>query len=518
MNDKKSAKIKNLILDNIVVILFATVVIFGIIASGGGMTKNYSIYFQTFFSDLLVRVFRNSFLVMSLVIPVVAGLGLNFGIVIGAIAGQTALIFLRYQSHYYPALGGINGFALCLLLALPIAILFGWLTGMLYNKVRGQEMIAGLIVSYFAAGLYNFIFLFVAGYIIPVDGKNPIIVPENPQGIAAGVRMTIDMGDIGGSIDKLIEMPFMYLIMVVAIVLMCYAVLTHVRTFNKTKKALVIPFIGVLFAIIFVVLGTQSVSNVVPAALGLFGIVCLLGLLAYFTLDNKRNNPDYAPAGKGALIFPCAIAGGLAFWAAYNFLLNTGLTADRMRKAPVVTALLSVVLFFFTSYLMKTKLGQDFRTVGNSQAIAEVSGINVSHTRIIATMLSTVFASWGMIIYLQNMGTLSVYDSHRNIGLFAVASILVGGASTSRASLRNVIVGIILFNAMAIVAPDIGRFAFGDAVMGEYFRSFMQYAAIGLALGLYVWRANKSSRAQHELDPLGEPEPPAAPAAPEETV
>ena len=506
MKGKQSSKIKNFILDNIVVILFASLVIFGIIASGGGMTKNYAIYFQTFFSDLLVRVFRNSFLVMSLVIPVVAGLGLNFGIVIGAIAGQTALIFLRYQSHYYPALGGINGFLLCLLLALPIAILFGWLTGALYNKVRGQEMIAGLIVSYFAAGVYNFIFLFVAGYIIPVDGRNPIIVPENPQGIAAGVRMTIDMGDIGGSIDKLVEIPFMHLIMLLAIVLMCYTVFTHVRTFNKTKKVLAVPVTSVLFVILFVVLGTQSLGNMIPAALGLFGILCLLGFLAYFVLENKRNNPDYVPAGKSSVIFSCAIAGSLALWAAYNFILNTGLTADRMRKAPVVTALFSVVLFFFTSYLMKTKLGQDFRTVGNSQAIAEVSGINVGRTRIIATILSTVFASWGMIIYLQNMGTLSVYDSHRNIGLFAVASILVGGASTSRASLRNVIVGIILFNAMVIVAPDIGRFAFGDAVMGEYFRSFMQYAAIGLALGLYVWRTNKNNRAQHELDSLGESE------------
>ena len=499
MKNMQLSKVKEFVLDNIVVILFAFLVIFGISVSGGGMTGNYSIYFQTFFTDLLVRIFRNSFLVMSLVIPVIAGLGLNFGIVVGAIAGQTALIFLRYQGHYYPELGGINGFLLGLLLALPLAILFGWLTGKLYNKVRGQEMIAGLIVSYFAAGLYNFVFMFATGYIIPVDGLNPIIIPENSQGIAAGVRMTMDMGTIRNSIDNLIQIPFLSLVLVLAVGMMCYFVYKHLRVFIKTKEALAVPVISLVFIIALVVVGALNVGGHTSAILGLLGIVCLLGLLVYFSVDHKRKNPGHIQIGKAAVTFACVAAAALSLWASYNIIFETGLTRPTVGKAPVVTALLSVALFLLTSYLMKTKLGQDFRAVGQNQHIAEVSGINVSRTRIIATILSTVFAAWGMIIYLQNMGTMSVYESHRNIGLFAVASILVGGASTSRASLRNVIVGVILFNAMAIVAPDIGRYTFGDAVMGEYFRSFMQYAAIGLALGLYVWRARKASQSQNTL-------------------
>ncbi|MCL2810885.1 MAG: hypothetical protein FWD25_03235 [Clostridia bacterium] len=499
MKTMQLSKVKDLVLDNIVVILFAALVIFGISTSGGGLMGNFSIYFQTLFRDLLVRVFRNSFLVMSLVIPVIAGLGLNFGIVVGAIAGQTALIFLRYMGHYYPALGGISGFFLALLLALPLAVMFGWLTGKLYNKVRGQEMIAGLIVSFFAAGLYNFVFMFAVGYIIPVDGLNPIIIPENSQGIAAGVRMTVDLGTIRGSIDSLIQIPLLHLILVLSIVMKCYFVYKHVRAFNKTKGVLVVPAASMAFIIALVVLGALNVGGNIAAILGLLGIVCLLGLLIYFCLAHKRKNPDQAPAGTTTVIFTSVMAAVLSLWAAYNIFLNTGLTSPLAGRAPVVTALFSVALFLFTGYLMKTKLGQDFRAVGQNQHIAEVAGINVNKTRIIATILSTVFAAWGMIIFLQNMGTMSVYESHRNIGLFAVASILVGGASTSRASLRNVIVGVILFNAMAIVAPDIGRYVFGEPVMGEYFRSFMQYAAIGLALGLYAWRAIKASQNQNTL-------------------
>ena len=47
-----------------------------------------------FFSEFR-RVFRNSFLVLSLIILVLR-LGLNFGIVIGAMSGQAAIAIARY--------------------------------------------------------------------------------------------------------------------------------------------------------------------------------------------------------------------------------------------------------------------------------------------------------------------------------------------------------------------------------------------------------------------------------------
>jgi len=52
---------------------------------------------------------------------------------------------------------------------------------------------------------------------------------------------------------------------------------------------------------------------------------------------------------------------------------------------------------------------------------------------------------------------------------------------------------------MFILSPAIGRAVFGQAILGEYFRTFMVYGVIGLALGLYVWRTNK--RAELTLEP-----------------
>ncbi|MDD3689589.1 MAG: hypothetical protein PHI81_06105, partial [Synergistaceae bacterium] len=165
-----------------------------------------------------------------------------------------------------------------------------------------------------------------------------------------------------------------------------------------------------------------------------------------------------------------------------------------VRKVPVVTALFVIGLCIFTVMIMKTKLGQDFRSVGQSQHTAEVSGINVDRTRIIATMISTVLAAWGQIIYLQNMGTLNTYNAHTQIGMFSAAALLVGGASTSKASITHAIFGTILFNAMFIMSPEIGQSLFGQAILGEYFRTFMVYGVIGVALGLHVWKANKKNR------------------------
>jgi len=423
-------KIKAFLLDNIVLILFLGIAVFGIVASGGGLTNNYTIYFISFFGELLDRVFRNSFLVLSLIIPVIAGLGLNFGIVVGAIAGQAAIIFVRYHD-----IGGFGGLMLCFLISLPIAILLGYLTGRLYNKVRGQEMIASLIVGFFAQGIYNFIFLFAVGYIIPVTPGNPLIMFNN-----IGVRMSVDLGmPIDGgmkyALDYIIRVPFMYLLLAVAFGILAFLIIRYIRSRKKPIQENKKPWRFI-------------------ASCSLCGIIIILCLVSIIT-DNDLM---------------------------------------MLRKAPLVTALVILALCLFIHLIMKTKLGQDFRSVGHSQHIAEISGINVDRTRIIATIFSTVFAAWGMIIFMQNMGTLATYDSHRNIGLFSVAALLVGGASTSKAGIKNALLGAILFNAMTIISPELGLALFNDAGSGEYFRSFMVYGVIGLALGLHVWKSRKKGQ------------------------
>ena len=86
-------------------------------------------------------------------------------------------------------------------------------------------------------------------------------------------------------------------------------------------------------------------------------------------------------------------------------------------------------------------------------------------------------------------GYLNTYGAHNVIGMFSVASLLVGGASVSR-PVGQAIVGTLLFNSMFIMSPEIGKAVSGQAILGEYFRTFMVYGVIG-GFGV-VWNANES--------------------------
>ncbi len=410
------------LLGNIVTLIFIAFTLFGFFIS-----DNVTLPF--FLSELSSRIFRNSFLVLSLIIPVLAGLGLNFGIVIGAMSGQIAVSIVRYFGG-----GGLSGLLCAFCIAFFVAAACGYLTGLLYNRTRGQEMIASLIVGYFANGIYQFLFLFVVGVIIAVPAAHPMIKPDG-----IGVRMTVDLvpvkaGGLKYALDDLCTMPFVY--------------------------ALLLTAAGIII------------------------------FTAARWLINKRRGEDYKNVrGQAAanLLFGGAVA-AVSLHAVF-----TGSQLMAVRRVPVVTGLMIIALCIFTSLITKTKLGQDFRSTGFSQNVSRVSGIDVDRTRITATVISTVLASWGQIIYLQNMGTLNTYNAHTQIGMFSVASLLVGGASTSNANVKNAIFGTILFNSMFIMSPEIGQSLFGQALLGEYFRTFMVYGVIGLALGLYVWKAAKEA-------------------------
>jgi len=433
-------KVKNFVIDNLVVIIFVSFTVLGFILSGGA-----PIVF--FLNELIDRVFRNFLLVLSLIIPIVAGLGLNFGIIVGAMVGQGAIIFTRYQYEAAvmngtstAAWSGLTGLLVSFLLAFPIAAFCGWLTGKLFNRVRGQEMIASLIVGFFATGIYLFIMLFAVGIIIPVIPGHPLIKFDN-----IGVRMSVDLGflDEGGmkfALDNIARVPPMYLLLAGS-------------------------------------------------------VIALAILIIKRTLNRKRNIQEKASPWKFRINLALSIIGMIVSLVS----IITDNVLMFLRGVPFVTGLVMLAVCLFLHFLMKTKLGQDFRSVGQNQHIAEVSGINVDRTRIIATIYSTVLAAWGMIIFLQNMGTMATYDAFRNIGIFSVAAILVGGASTSRASIKNALLGAILFNAMTIISPELGMALFRDAGSGEYFRSFIVYGVIGLALGIYVWKQNKAARDLNKL-------------------
>ena len=153
-------------------------------------------------------------------------------------------------------------------------------------------------------------------------------------------------------------------------------------------------------------------------------------------------------------------------------------------KIPVMTFIVIGVLCLFIVWFSKTKLGQDMRAVGQDMEVARDAGINVERTRILSIIISTVLAgsAWSSTCRIWATSQLT---AHSQIGMFCIAALLVGGASVDKASIGNVFLGVILFHLMFIVAPRAGAAITGDSMIGEYFRVFVSYAVITVALVMY---------------------------------
>lgn len=464
-----SKKIYDVLFKNKVVILFVLLCIGGTIASKQPLTFVVT--------ELFTRIARNSFLVLSLIIPVLAGMGLNFGIVIGAMAAQVAIFLTTYWGFT-----GIGGFIITVALATPFAIFFGFLVGKLFNHMKGAEMIGGLVLSYFAEGLYQLLFLFIFGGVIPL--YNPTLMIAT----GVGVKNTIDLKDtVKYALDTvpmltIIEIGF-YICLAV-IIISVLVKLSKKQDINWKSTAVKLILAVVVYGLTYVpaieaFLSTDRLMLLRAIEISCAGtfILQLWKFIAARYIYKKEFN------GKKAAVncVLAAIVYGLTYIPAIFKVLI-------VVQLPVLTYLCIAGLCFFNNVLMRTRLGQNMRTVGQSRTVANAAGINVDRTRIIAMIFSTVLASWGQLIFLQNVGTFSTYGAHTQVGQFAIAALLVGGASVQKANNKQAILGITLFHTLFIVAPLAGKELFGDPVIGEYFRVFVSYGVIAMALAMHAWK------------------------------
>ncbi len=418
MNEKKF-DLKQILLDNAVLILFVALSILGVCLSGMKLTAlSY---------ELMGRITRNAFIILALIIPIVAGMGINFAITIGAMAAQIAILLTMNWR-----IPGIGGFLVTCAITAPLAALFGFLIGNLLNKMKGQEMIGTMILGYFANGLYQLLFLYIFGTLIPIQNSDLTIVGSS------GIRNTLDLSvsyGFKGALDNLIKLKF-----VPALYWFCGA-------------------LAVIYLVLFL-LKKRSLSS----------------LIKVLAID---------AVAVGAVQIP-AVA-----------------KVFSMTKVPMVTMIVVALLCLFNVAILRTRLGQRFRAVGQNRAVANASGINVNRTRIIAIMISTVLAGIGQVIFMQNFGAMQTYSAHEQVGLYAGAAILVGGASIVRATNAQAILGCILFHTLFIVAPQAGKTLFGDAAIGEYFRVFISYGVIALSLVLHGLRSIKAKNPANAIQRAG---------------
>lgn len=322
--------------------------------------------------EILARFARDTFLAVSLIIPILAGMGINFAISLGAMAAQIGIII---SQNFF--VGGIPGMLLSALIGLPIAILLGWFAGSVMNKAKGREMISSMILAFLISGIYQFIVLYIMGGLIPIQNKDILL----SRGY--GIKNSIPL-EIKGALDNL-----------------------------------------------------WNIKIKIP------GIMRPL-----------------------------------------NF--------------PIATYIVIALVCVFVVWFKKTKLGHDMKAVGQSQRVADSAGMKVDKIRLQSIIISTVMAMLGQIIYLQNIGTMNTYNGTDQTSLFAAAALLIGGASVASATIPNAIIGVILFHLMFIVMPNAGKNLTGNPAIGEYFRSFISYGVVALALVMHAYSRKKAAEEERK--------------------
>ncbi|MEF9952487.1 MAG: ABC transporter permease [Clostridium sp.] len=335
--------IKDKLIDNNIVIVFLSVAIVGFFISD--MNATFVV------NEVITRFVRNGIMVLALIIPIISGLGLNFAISIGALCANFGFVIVIMKG-----IGGYPGLLVALLIGVVLSVFTGYLIGVILNKVKGNEMIATIIIGFLGTSIYQLVFMVGYGTVFKVDNKEILL----SKGI--GIRHVIDMVDYRNTINELL---------------------------------------------------TLSIGGI---------------------------------------------------------------------RIPIFMIALTIAFALVVKYILNTPLGIKFKAVGEDFEKSKLSGINSEKVRIKAIIISTVMACVGQIIYLQDIGMLSVYTAHMNRDVFACAAILVGGATLRKASIKNAFVGLILFHFLFVVTPQAGQNLFSSVAIGEYFRTFIAYGIIAFSI------------------------------------
>lgn len=128
-------------------------------------------------SDALVRMGMNGVLVLAMVPGILAGIGLNFGIPIGIICGLIGgLMSIELDLVGFPA------FFTAVLISIPLAVVAGYLYGLLLNRVKGSEMMVATYAGFSMVSLMS-----IAWLVLPFTSE------DMRWPIGTGLRTTITL-------------------------------------------------------------------------------------------------------------------------------------------------------------------------------------------------------------------------------------------------------------------------------------------------------------------------------------
>jgi simple sugar transport system permease protein len=298
-------------------------------------------------NESMVKLVMNGVLVLSLIPMLNVGAGMNFGLPVGIIGG---LIGMCLAVNF--RMTGFYGFFMAILFTLMICTLLGWIYGLILNRVKGREEIAGIFIGFSFIPLMNYFWT-----LAPFQNRE-MLYP------------------IGGQ-----------------------------------------------------------------------------GLRPKISLENYFN----------------------------HILDNYGLISIGNIEIPVGLIIVYAIICLFLYLYFRTKIGRATIAVGENEAFAKLSGINISQTRLIAIIISTIIAGFGICIYAQSYGFIQLYDEPLSMAFPAVSAILIGGSTGKKTFIFEAILGTYLLQSLYLLSVPIANEILVPELT-EILRTFITYGIILYAL------------------------------------
>ncbi len=345
--------------------------------------------------------------------------------------------------------------------ALLVAVLIFWET--LTGKLGVPRTIICLFFIYLclAIMLYNISVPLMLGNVLERVGMYGILVLAMLPGIQCGIGLNMGMtlGCISGLLATVISLEY-----------------------NMTGGAALVfaSVAGILIAIPLgwaysILLNKMKGDEMTISTYVGYSFVSLM-CIGWMLLPFKNTKIIWLLSGKGLRVthslldsFAHLLDNFLAF-KLFGINIPTGLL--------LVFLLACGVMWVFS----RSRLGVAMTAVGSNPNYAQACGLNVDRYRTLGTILSTCIAALGIVIYSQAFGYAQLYTAPRQLGFIAASAILIGGATTSRAKVGHVIIGVFLFEGVLALGQQMANAVVAGGGLSEVMRIMISNGIILYAL------------------------------------
>ena len=218
---------------------------------------------STEISNILQRFSYWGILALAMVPSIQSGTGPNFALPIGICAGLLALIFSMEMQ-----LMGAGFMVASILMAIPIACIFGYIYGILMNAVKGSEMAIATYTGFAVTYLFCMIWLLY-----------PVTNPNIGFFLGEGLRILISLETFGAGkiLETLWEINLFGVIIPTGTLLVFFVFCFLMYLFFRSKTGIAISAVGMnpTFAKATGVNVDRSriIANMISTSLGAVGII-----------------------------------------------------------------------------------------------------------------------------------------------------------------------------------------------------------------------------------------------------